>query len=788
MTLAAANKYEDTAGDAGHSPQLRVLAVIPGSASQGGMIFAKREVDALNTFGIQARKSFLLSRTSPWILIQEWWRLRREINSFKPDVIHCHFGTMTAFLVVCATKRPIVITYRGSDLNPLPSANYLRTLFAHILSQLAAIRARGIICVSHELVNRLLWGRSKATVIPTGVNTEMFYPVAKGEARVKLGWNHNDPVVLFNAGGSPRVKRIDLAEMAVAEARKVDPSIKLVILRGDIPPDDIPLYHNASDVLLLTSDYEGSPTVVQEAIACGLPVVSVAAGDVVERLANVAPSKIVPREPALIGTALLDIIALKQRSNGPEIAAREFSNKVLVTKLVQVLRDASGKEVCPVAGKRKDKKGLLVWLVTIGEPVPLSGEYKDRLHRAGQFAMWASSQAKIVWWTSAFDHMHKRFVVEDDSAVTLSETLQIRLLKGCGYDNNISLRRIRDQRLLAKKLLSEMSASPDQPDIILCSLPPVELANAAVKYGRSRGVPVVLDLRDMWPDIFVDHVPAPFRWLARLALFPLSHQARQVCREATAIIGITESFVEWGLRKAGRARRPLDKAFPFAYSPDPPSPDKLAQADAFWDSQGIRAGDGFLTISFFGSINRQFDFNTVIQAFRKVGHADKLRLVICGVGCKLDYYKNAARDLKNIHFAGWVDAPRIHSLMRRSHAGLDPLPDRYDFLATINNKAIEYLSAGLPVISCPRKGELFELLERNGCGVSYNASDFLSLAAILSALVDSPEKIKTMSLATTRCFQEKFTSDKIHGDILRYLKFVTGEYRYTGRSKEKGAV
>ena len=49
--------------------------------------------------------------------------------------------------------------------------------------------------------------------------------------------------------------------------------------------------------------------------------------------------------------------------------------------------------------------------------------------------------------------------------------------------------------------------------------------------------------------------------------------------------------------------------------------------------------------------------------------------------------------------------------------GIDPLPDRYDYLASINNKAVEYLSAGLPVVSSPRHGVLYELLEREECGL-----------------------------------------------------------------------
>ena len=55
-------------------------------------------------------------------------------------------------------------------------------------------------------------------------------------------------------------------------------------------PARVPDLMNAADCLLVTSDAEGSPTMVQEALATNLPVVSVDVGDIAERLEGVACS------------------------------------------------------------------------------------------------------------------------------------------------------------------------------------------------------------------------------------------------------------------------------------------------------------------------------------------------------------------------------------------------------------------------------------------------------------------------------------------------------------------
>jgi len=296
--------------------RLRVLAVIPESPHTASMIFVKRQIASLLGAGIQCESFLLASRTSPRLLFREWKRLRRAIQASQPDFVHAQFGTMTSFLTVLSTARPVVISFRGGDLNPYKSRFQLRQRVGRLLSQLSALRAARIICVSAQLKERLWWRRDRVTVIPSGVDTTIFRPRAQDAARRDLGWDQNERVVLFNAGIDPVSKRLDLAISSVEEARAVCAEIRLHVLDGKVSPGLIPVLMNAADCLLLTSDWEGSPNVVKEAMACNLPVVTVDVGDIRERLAGVEPSKIVARNVHEIGKGIAQILMLGQRSNG----------------------------------------------------------------------------------------------------------------------------------------------------------------------------------------------------------------------------------------------------------------------------------------------------------------------------------------------------------------------------------------------------------------------------------------------------------------------------------------
>ena len=92
--------------------------------------------------------------------------------------------------------------------------------------------------------------------------------------------------MLFPANsGDPR-KRPELARAAVETAERFGIKLEMHQLRG-VPHDEVPIWLNASDAVLLTSLHEGSPNIIKEALACNIPVVSLNVGDVPERIQGI---------------------------------------------------------------------------------------------------------------------------------------------------------------------------------------------------------------------------------------------------------------------------------------------------------------------------------------------------------------------------------------------------------------------------------------------------------------------------------------------------------------------
>lgn len=286
---------------------LKIIHVIPFHPSPSSFIFAKRQVEDLSKLGHRNELFFFNTSFSIIGFYKQLIQLKRLAKNFKPDIIHAHYGTINAYFASFITNVPLVVSFHGSDLNFTKDVHWLREKLGKLLSRSAAKSARRIICVSELLQTKLPIGNEKSMVISSGVNTEHFKKLNRTECKSALNLSESKNYIFFNAN-NPIVKRLDIALEAVALLK--DFNVELLSLKGNVDPTEIPIYLNASVAVLLCSDSEGSPMVIKEAMACGLPIVSTDVGDVKSRIVGVEQCYIVDQNAEAITEKMRIIIDL----------------------------------------------------------------------------------------------------------------------------------------------------------------------------------------------------------------------------------------------------------------------------------------------------------------------------------------------------------------------------------------------------------------------------------------------------------------------------------------------
>jgi glycosyltransferase involved in cell wall biosynthesis len=407
---------------------------------------------------------------------------------------------------------------------------------------------------------------------------------------------------------------------------------------------------------------------------------------------------------------------------------------------------------------------MRIWLITVGEPLTLDG-HSVRLLRTGILANVLLEQGhEVVWWTSTFAHHKKRHRFHRDTFLETGPRFRTILLHSLAYRRNISLARILNHRGVARKF-SRYAVSETPPDLILSSWPTMELSTAAIRYGRRVGVPVLIDVRDLWPDIFLDAVPSRVRWAGHMALSGLVRETHAALAGAAGILAMSEGCLGWGLRYARRDRGPCDAVFPLAYQKPAVSPAELQAATAALHARGVDPAK--LICWFIGTFGKTYDVATVIRAARELesqGSRD-IQFVLSGDGDQRADLEELARGLSNVAFTGWIDGPQIAAMMRLAGIGLAAVNG---VPGTLPNKLFEYLSAGLPVLSSI-PGEAADLLERHRCGLTYAPKDLEGFLRTLRSLIDDAPRRRQMSAKALEAFEVQYSAEIVYPRMARFL-------------------
>lgn len=318
---------------------VRLLFVIPGPKEGNSFIFSKREFAYISQILPNVRQYFFDTKLSFSSLWRQWRELRKIVRDERINVIHAQYGTITGFICLLSRQEAkLVTTFRGSDLGWSSSVSFARNLFSKMLSYIVLFFADQVILVSRSLCRNHKVYNLNSVVLPTGINGEIFFPMNSTEAKRQLGWSTENYHLLFNCGKDPVRKRLDLAEAAFERLKAKYSNVELHVMKGDVPFEQVPVWMNAADLLLMLSDLEGSPTVVQEALACGTGVLAVPVGDTVERLSDRVDSILVRQNVDDIAAGILAMIERRIVKDIHRKEDFEFDYKKVCKSIVDIYK------------------------------------------------------------------------------------------------------------------------------------------------------------------------------------------------------------------------------------------------------------------------------------------------------------------------------------------------------------------------------------------------------------------------------------------------------------------
>jgi teichuronic acid biosynthesis glycosyltransferase TuaC len=306
---------------------VRVLVLTnmyPSESEPYAGIFVHEQVQDLRALGVEIDVLHFNGRTHWFEYVRAMASVRSTVRRNRYDIAHAHYG-LTGAVALAQRRVPVVTTFHGSDTGYIPWQARVSRVVARHTTPVFVSRANSLSL------------SVPGAVVPVGVDTEVFRPLPRDVARRRLGWDPGGRYVLFPGAPSRRVKRYDLFQAAFALVESSSPEAKAILFDG-YERRQAPLVMNAIDCLLMTSDSEGSPVTVKEALACETPVVSVAVGDVDEVISGLPGCAVVERDPAKLAAAVLAAMSAP-RSSALRERAQLYERKGLASRLVDLYEE-----------------------------------------------------------------------------------------------------------------------------------------------------------------------------------------------------------------------------------------------------------------------------------------------------------------------------------------------------------------------------------------------------------------------------------------------------------------
>ena len=403
-----------------------------------------------------------------------------------------------------------------------------------------------------------------------------------------------------------------------------------------------------------------------------------------------------------------------------------------------------------------------IWLLRTSEPMPVVDK-DGRILRMGMIAEELSRRGhNVTWFASTFNHFTKKQSFDKDAIVKVKDNYHLNLSYAPAYKKNISLERILNHKVTANKFRKK-AKKLEKPDLIYVSYPTIEYAEEAVKYGKKNNVPVIVDIRDLGPDIFNHNLPKWMRLLASPYIRLMNHKAKKIMRNAYAINANSEAILNWGLKKGNREKSNLDRYFYLGYN----LPTNINMLEGY---DGIDKSK--FNISFLATINNQFDYEKIAQLARNLEKKDKDIIInICGDGPQMNELKNQIKGLNNIKLHGWIGKDELSYILKNSQIGLAPYKNTFDFQMSVSNKFAEYIAYNLP-IALTSGGYMKSLLGEYNCGIS--TPDMDKMCDYIVELKNDRKKYDLISDNAKKLYEENFQAKKIYKNLVDYLEEIVG--------------
>jgi glycosyltransferase involved in cell wall biosynthesis len=284
-------------------------------------------------------------------------------------------------------------------------------------------------------------------------------------------------------------------------------------------------------------------------------------------------------------------------------------------------------------------------------------------------------------------------------------------------------------------------------DVVCAVSPPPSVLVTAWLLARLKRVPLVIEIRDLWPDTVIDLGYLRRAWAIGVARW----LERRVYAGADLIVVNSPGFVPHIL--ASGVSPEIVAPIPNGVDTERYDPADLGLAFRHEHGLGNRC-----VVMYAGTHGVASDLDTALRAAALLRHEEDVVFVFVGHGIRKARLlrEAAAAELSNVVFAAPQPKRTMPSVLAAADMGLAILRPVPVFKTVLPNKVFDYMAAGRPVL-VQVDGVIRGVVEDAGCGVFVEPGNANELAEAVKRLARDPDLRKALG-ARGRRYAERYCS------------------------------
>lgn len=360
----------------------------------------------------------------------------------------------------------------------------------------------------------------------------------------------------------------------------------------------------------------------------------------------------------------------------------------------------------------------------------------------------------VTWVTADYHHWshteRKKEIIPD------KYKNDFKIIKTLHYKNNISIKRFFSHFLFSLKAFLYLIFSNKKYDYIFTIAPPENLLFSTL-YAKKTKSNLIIDVLDLWPDLFEQALPKSTPKINKAILYPLHWITNYSYKNAYHVTAVSKKYRDTAVF---RSKRDDLENFSYYY---------LGGAKVDFNFNKEKPTNK-LNCLFAGQFGHNYDVELILETalLLKENKINTVSFYLAGDGLKMKSMKNFIKvnNLDNVKLLGWLNSEELMNAASYCHVGLNT----YKLAATqsIPTKIFDYMSMGLYVLNS-LKEEASSLVEKELKGSNYEPENIDDFYKEIIKLQTNIKSITVKGYESQVYFTEKYTFEKIYKKMIDNL-------------------